>query len=100
VFWRFVAMARACGPVSFDLHKGTIVLRGARRIFASIQVRADGLDGHVNLARQVTDRRFRKLEQFTGRLFFHRHHLATVSDLDEDSAAGCPRHGTSEMART
>jgi hypothetical protein len=28
LFWRFVAMARACGPVIFELQKGPIVLRG------------------------------------------------------------------------
>lgn len=83
LFWRFIAMARACGPVTFELQKGPIVLRGSRRIFASVRPSASGLYGHVNLARQVSDRRFRKVEALTKRLYYHAYHVRSPADLDE-----------------
>lgn len=84
MFWCFVAMARACGAVIFELQNGPIVLRGTRRIFASVHVGANGLDGHVNLARQVTDPRIRKVEALTKRLYFHRYRVRSIADLDEE----------------
>ncbi len=84
LFWRFVALARACGPVIFELQKGPIVLRGTRRIFAGVHVSAHGLDGHINRSRQVTDRRIRKVEAFTKRLYFHRFLVTSLADLDEE----------------
>ena len=84
MFLRFVEMARACGPVIFELQNGRVVLRGSRRIFASVRARKQGLDGHINLARSVADRRFRKVEMFTKRLYFHRYGVTSMDDLDEE----------------
>jgi hypothetical protein len=50
---RFVDMARASGPVTFELQHRIIVLRGTRRIFASVRVLDDGLGGHLNLTRRI-----------------------------------------------
>jgi hypothetical protein len=83
LFWRFIAMARACGPVVFELQKGPVVLRGSRRIFASVRVGDGGLQGHINLARPVSDSRFRKVEAFTKRLYYHGYRVKTAADLDE-----------------
>jgi hypothetical protein len=52
MFWRFIAMARSCGPITFELQRSLVVLRGTKRIFASVEVRPDGLLGHINLAHQ------------------------------------------------
>jgi len=86
LFWRFVALARACGPVIFELQKGPIVLRGTRRIFAGVKVTADGLHGHINLARELSDRRILKAEAFTKRLYFHCYPVTALDDLDEEFA--------------
>jgi hypothetical protein len=82
--WRFVALVRGCGPVVFELQRGLIVLRGTRRIFASVSPVTTGLTGHINLPRQLTDRRIRKVEPLTMSLYFHKYRLTSMSDLDDD----------------
>jgi hypothetical protein len=42
MFRRFVDMARASGPVIFELQNGLIVLRGTRRIFAGVRFSTGG----------------------------------------------------------
>jgi hypothetical protein len=42
-----------------------VVLRGTRRIFASVRVVDAGLAGHINLMRPVADPRIRKTDAFT-----------------------------------
>jgi hypothetical protein len=54
---RFIELARTCGPVVFELQPERIVLCGTRRIFAAVQITTSGLNGHLNLARHLTDRR-------------------------------------------
>jgi hypothetical protein len=65
MFRRFIVMARASGPVTSELQNGPTVLRGTKRIFASVRVLDRGLAGHLNLMRRVTDRRYRKTEDLT-----------------------------------
>lgn len=85
LFWRFVGLARACGPVAFELQRTAIVLRGTRRIFASAGISGDGLGGHINLARQLpVNGRIRKVDPLTKRLFFHRYTIRSERDLDEE----------------
>lgn len=38
MFGRFIDLARAAGPVIFELQNGRVVLRGTRRIFASVRI--------------------------------------------------------------
>ncbi len=81
----FCRHGRSCGPVTFELQRGPIVLYGSRRIFASVRVTGHGLQGHLNLARQLaTGRRIRKVEPFTKRLFYHAYVVGSVADLDEE----------------
>jgi hypothetical protein len=84
MFQRFVAMARACGPLTFELQRASIVLCGTRRIYGSVRVSPAGLGGHLNLARRLTDRRIRKIEPLTKRLLFHSYLVSSMSDLDEE----------------
>ena len=49
MFGRFIDLARAAGPVIFELQNGPVVLRGTRRIFASARIVDAGLAGHINL---------------------------------------------------
>jgi hypothetical protein len=84
MFRRFVDMSRAPGPVTFELQKGPIVLRGTRRIFASVHVLDRGLGGHLNLMRRVEDPRLVKVEAFTKTLVYHRYSLTSISGLDDE----------------
>lgn len=86
MFRRFMELARAAGPVTFELQNGVIVLCGTRRIFASVRVREHGLAGHIILTRRVTDRRMRKNEDLTRRLVTHGYLVTSLSDLDETFA--------------
>jgi len=84
MFWRFAELARATGPVAFELQNGPVVLRGTRRIFASARPMDRGLSGHLNLLRPRTDGRIRKVEPATRTILFHRYWLTELSDLDEE----------------
>lgn len=84
MFWRFVELARATGPATFELQNGPVVLRGTRRIFASARPMDRGLSGHLNLLRPLADRRIRKVEPLTRTVLFHRYWLTELSDLDEE----------------
>ncbi len=83
MFGRFIDLARAAGPVIFELQNGPVVLRGTRRIFASARIVDAGLAGHINLMRHVTDRRIRKTEAFTASLVFNAYLITSMSDLDD-----------------
>ena len=45
MFWRFIGLARECGAVTFELQRSRVVLRGSKRIFASVRISACGLAG-------------------------------------------------------
>jgi hypothetical protein len=40
MFWRFIGLARDCGAVTFELQRSWVVLRGSKRIFASVRISA------------------------------------------------------------
>ena len=84
MFFRFAGLARAAGPVTFELQNGPVVLRGTRRIFASARPTDRGLSGHLNLVRRLTDRRIRKVEPVTKSILFHRYWVTELGDLDEE----------------
>jgi len=69
--------------VVFELQNGPVVLRGTRRIFASVRIVNAGLAGHINVARHITDWRIRKTETLTASLVFHAYLLTEMSDLDD-----------------
>jgi hypothetical protein len=86
MFGRFINLARATGPVIFELQNGLVVLRGTRRIFASVRVADSALTGHINLTRSLSDPRIRKTEQLTKTLVFNAYQLTSVADLDDTFA--------------
>jgi hypothetical protein len=83
VFWRFVTMARACGPVTFELQHPPVVLRGTRRIFGAVTVTDGGLRGYLNLPRELADPRIRSVHPLTSRLLMHRFVLTSATELDD-----------------
>jgi hypothetical protein len=86
MFGRFIGLARAAGPVTFELQNGPVVLRGTRRIFASVRAADSGLAGHINLMRHLSDRRIGKTEEFTKSLVYNAYRVTSMSDLDDTFA--------------
>jgi hypothetical protein len=84
MFWRFIELARAAGPVDFELQGKVVVLRGSRRIFASVRPAEGGLSGHLNLPGPVSDRRIGKVESLTKNVTFHQYRATSLADLDEE----------------
>jgi hypothetical protein len=83
MFWRFIALARDCGAVTFELQRSRVVLRGSKRIFASVRFSARGLAGHVNLTRRIPPGGLiRKVEPLTKTLYFHGFAVSAIDDLD------------------
>lgn len=80
-FRRWVAIARACGPVTVYAQKTRIVLQ-ARVRFAGAVVRAQWLDAGLWLWRRVKHPRVHHIEDY-GRLGYGVHfRLARPSDID------------------
>ena len=84
MFRRFVEMARASGPVIFELQNGRIILRGTRRIFAGVRVLDNGLEGRLNLMRRVENPRLVKVDANARTLVSYRYSLTSISDLDDE----------------
>ena len=80
-FRRWVAIARACGPVTVYAQKARIVLQ-ARVRFAGAVVRARWLDAGLWLRRRVKHPRVHRIEDF-GRLGYGVHfRLTSPTDID------------------
>ena len=84
MFWRFVDMARASGPVIFELQNGLMVLRGTRRIFAGVRVLDRGLGGRLNMMRRVADPRLVTVEANARTLVSYHYLLTSLADLDDE----------------
>jgi hypothetical protein len=84
LFWRFLELARSCGPVTYELQRAGVVLCGRRRIFGSVGVAQTGLKGHLNLARRLADPRIRKVDPLTRSLFMHRYLVTALAELDDE----------------
>lgn len=80
-FRRWVAIARACGPVTVYAQKTRIVIQSRVR-FAGAVVRAQWLDAGLWLRRRVKHPRLHRIEDF-GRLGYGVHfRLTNPSDID------------------
>ena len=95
MFWRFIGLARDCGAVTFELQRSRVVLRGSKRIFASVRVSARGLAGHVNLARGIPPGGLiRKVEPLTKTLYFHAFAVSPSTTWMPRSPFSCAKHAT------
>jgi hypothetical protein len=84
LFWRFIALARACGPATFELQRPGIVLCGTRRIFASVAIDTNGIHGHIVLPRPLPmNGHIRKVAPLTKRLFGNWYAISSDSGLTE-----------------
>lgn len=84
MFRRFVDMARASGPVIFELQNGPVVLRGTRRIFAGVRVLDRGLAGRLTMMRRVADPRLVTAGANAKTLFSYHFSVTSIADLDDE----------------
>ena len=80
-FERILAVVRAAGPVTVLPEKTRIALH-VRMSFAAFTPRRRWLDGHLVLAREVADDRFRRVQVFSRGNVLHEFRLASVDDID------------------
>ncbi len=85
-FDRVLEVVAALGSVEILPEKTRIALH-ARMSFAAFVPRRTWLDGHLVLARQVADARFRKVEVYSPRNVLHAFRLFGPPDVDEQFAA-------------
>ncbi len=80
-FDRFVAAAKACGPVTVYAQKSRLVIQAEVR-FLNVVVRKDWIDAHVWLRRRVTHPLLHKLEDYKTMGFGARFKLRRPDDVD------------------
>lgn len=84
LFDRFVAAARTFGTVDLAPVRGQVGLRGSRRIWGGLVLRADRIDGYLDLARQVDSPRFQRPTPYTKRLWVHHFRIQRAAELDDE----------------
>jgi hypothetical protein len=96
-FDRYVALARACGPVTVYAQKTRIVFQ--RRVrFAGAVVRGEYVDASMWLRRRVKHPLLVRVESF-GRLGYG-HHFKLTSPRDVDAALGTLMREAYQVGRT
>ncbi len=83
---RFVRLVEACGPIELSVSKTAISFKGSRRGFAGAKPTNRSLDGYLDLQRRVSDRRIRRADPYTKRLFVHHFRVTTSGELDDEFA--------------
>jgi hypothetical protein len=98
---RWVATARACGPVTAYAQKTRIVIQ-ARVRFAGAVVRTSYLDAGLWLRRRADHPRLRRIEDFGALGCVHHFRLESPDDIDAELVAlmrEAYRVGTQELTR-
>lgn len=85
-FDRALVVLADLGPVEVLAEKTRIALH-ARMSFAAFIPKRRWLDGHLILAREVSDPRFRRVEVYSPRNVLHAFRLTGPSDVDDGFAA-------------
>jgi Domain of unknown function (DUF5655) len=80
-FDRVVSAVAALGPVEVLPEKTRIALH-VRMSFAAFTPRRRWLDGHLVLAREVADARFRRVQVFSKGNVLHEFRLTSAADVD------------------
>ena len=81
IFDRVLAAVTVLGPVEVLPEKTRIALH-VRMSFAAFTPRRRWLDGHLVLAREVADDRFRRVQVFSKGNVLHEFRLASAADVD------------------
>jgi uncharacterized protein DUF5655 len=84
-FKRLVAVARQSGPVKVLPEKTRIAFQ-VRMSFAAFTLRRDWVDGHVVLARRLSNPRFRRIDVISPRNVVHVFRLRDPSEVDDEVA--------------
>lgn len=85
MFWRFIELARACGPTTFELQRSLIVLRGGKR-----SSRRSGSGRPVCMgtsswrASCLLAGESARPKGLTKKLYFHSYVISSIDDLDAE----------------
>jgi hypothetical protein len=85
IYQRFVELLRELGPVQLAPTKAQIGFQ-TNRIFAGVRLTERGVEGYLDLAREVESSRFRHVAPYTKRLWVHHFVLSSEDDLDDEFA--------------
>lgn len=86
LYERFVELVNQCGPVTIEPTKTRIGFQ-VRMIFATVSLKADGLDAHVVLSRRLENPRFARIESISPRNHVHHFWIQSEEELDDEVAA-------------
>ena len=84
LYEQFVNTLRELGPFITTVTKTTITFNGSRRGFAGARPTKRGLQGYLDLQRQLVDPRIRRANPYTKRLFVNHFRLTSLADIDSD----------------
>jgi hypothetical protein len=85
IYERFLERLRELGPFELAPTKAQIGFQ-TNRIFAGLHLTKRGLEGYLDLAREVESSRFRHVSPYTTRLWVHHFVLTSADDLDDEFA--------------
>jgi hypothetical protein len=85
-FKRLVAVARRSGPIKVLPEKTRIAFQ-VRMSFAAFTLRRGWVDGHVVLARRLSNARFRRIDVISPRNVVHAFRLTDPEEVDDEVAA-------------
>ena len=84
LYWQFVDVLRELGPFTTTVAKTTITFKGSRRGFAGARPTKWGLQGYLDLQRELVDPRIRRASPYTKRLFVNHFRVKSPADIDSD----------------
>lgn len=85
IYERFLELLGELGPVERAPTTAQIGFQ-TNRIFAGVHLTERGLEGYLDLPREVESSRFRQVAPYTKRLWVHHFVLTSENDLDEEFA--------------
>ena len=86
LYRRFVAIVEASGPYELAPTARQIGIRGSRRIFAGVKLTKRGLEGYLDLPRQVESPVFHHVSPYTKKLSVHRFVVERPEQLEGEFA--------------
>ena len=84
LFRLFSERVNAAGPCEYAPVRAQVGFRGTHRIFAAARLTKTGLRGYLDLAREVDNKVFTKVDPYTKRLFVHHFTLVSENQFDEE----------------
>lgn len=84
IFHAFERAVQDAGLYEYAPIKAQVGFRGQKRIFAGVRLTGRGLEGYLDLPRNVENSRFSRVSPYTRRLFVHHFVLTSADQLDTE----------------